>query len=275
MTISARRTLVFIILVGCVVSAASAQTDSSEIPAAFAPFEHLIGAWKGQGIPTANRVRGWPERHQWAWAFEKGKAVGLSIELTGNKILATGRITFDEKTKHYRLDGTTPEKEPVAFVGDLDKAKQVLTLERDKALAGGATQRLTLRLNSNKIRYTIWDDQKAVGAPVAKRITDMQMGKEGESLAGSKDNDKGPKCIVTGGAATMTVSAGGSSFPVCCTGCRDEVQENPEKYAKKLALRSGKSEKSDANKKSDADDDSFDALLGDSSKNKAKEERKP
>jgi hypothetical protein len=216
--------------------ARSAQ-DSPELPAALAPFEHLIGAWKGQGIPTANRIRGWPERHVWAWAFEKGEPVGLTIELTGDKILASGRLVFDEKRKLYHLDGSDTEQKPVAFSGKIDDGQTVLTLERDAPLAGGVVQRLTFRLNPNKIRYTVWDDQQSPGSPQPKRVTEMQMGKEGESLGGEDAADKGPKCIVTGGAATMTVTANGKSFPICCTGCRDEVRENPEKYEKKLALR--------------------------------------
>jgi hypothetical protein len=28
----------------------------------------------------------------------------------------------------------------------------------------------------------------------------------------------------------MTVTYNGKSYPVCCTGCRDEFNENPEKY---------------------------------------------
>jgi hypothetical protein len=34
----------------------------------------------------------------------------------------------------------------------------------------------------------------------------------------------------------MTVSYQGASYPICCTGCRDEFNENPEKYLKKAKL---------------------------------------
>jgi hypothetical protein len=33
----------------------------------------------------------------------------------------------------------------------------------------------------------------------------------------------------------MTVSYQGRTFPLCCTGCRDEFNDNPEKYVKKAA----------------------------------------
>ncbi len=41
---------------------------------------------------------------------------------------------------------------------------------------------------------------------------------------------------MTGGAATMTLTYEGKTFPICCTGCRDEFNESPEKYIKKASL---------------------------------------
>ena len=34
----------------------------------------------------------------------------------------------------------------------------------------------------------------------------------------------------------MTITYNGQTFPICCTGCRDEFNENPEKYIKKASL---------------------------------------
>jgi hypothetical protein len=42
----------------------------------------------------------------------------------------------------------------------------------------------------------------------------------------------------------MTVSYQGQSYPICCTGCRDEFVENPEKYLKLLSLK-GRSSQSE------------------------------
>lgn len=249
------------------------HAQTTDLPEHLAPFEQLIGAWKGQGIPAANKIRGWPERHEWAWAFEKGEPVALAVKLTGNKLFATGRLSFDAAAGLYRFVATDTQNETATFQGKLDESKQVLVLEREGKLPDGAAQKLTIRLNSNRIRYTIWDDQKSDGAPAFKRIVEMQMGKEGESLAGGDGADKGPKCIVTGGKATMTVSAGGKTFQVCCTGCRDEVEADPEKYAKKLALRMAEPDQSKP-KASASDDGSFDALLSDSEKAKTKPKSK-
>ena len=61
----------------------------------------------------------------------------------------------------------------------------------------------------------------------------------------------------------MTVSYQGKSFPVCCTGCRDEFNDNPEKYVKKAALQSqsgsGKNPVKAATSSKGKDDGSFEA----------------
>lgn len=248
----------------------------SEIPQPLAPFEHLIGAWKGVGIPAANKLKGWPERHVWSWAFEQGKPVALAIELTGSKLITKGRLTYDAKSSTYRLEGIDPAGKPARFEGALDDPGQVLTLKRDKPLPDGTLQRITLRLNKNKIRYVVWDDQKAGGAPRHVRIIESQLGKEGESFAAGSTSGNAPKCILTGGAATLTVSYQGKSYPVCCTGCRDEFEADPDKYVAKLAARA-KDEPPAAKPGRPANDDTgFDALLEGSSTKKAEsKDREP
>jgi YHS domain-containing protein len=250
----------FAMLLLVTLSLRASTLAQTEIPPALVPFEHLVGAWKGVGIPTANKLKGWQERHTWAWAFHKGRPVALSFELEGSKLMAKGRLAFDPKAKLYRLEALDVSGNTVLFLGAIDKARQVLTLDRQGPLPGGSLQKLTLRLNSNKIRYTVWDDQRQKGAPRFSRITESQMGKEGEAFAAGSTTSNTPKCIITGGAATMTVSFGGKAYPVCCTGCRDEFEVDPEKYIKRLAARDDKSATPTPSKASD-EDPGFERLL--------------
>src|SRR4051812_31571722 len=98
-------------------AALAVGAEGRDIPEPFVPFEHMIGSWKGQGIPTANRLKGWPETHRWAWRFARGVPVGLALELEGDKTLTKAELTFDANAKHYRLQGTSPEGKAVAYVG--------------------------------------------------------------------------------------------------------------------------------------------------------------
>ncbi len=241
-----------------------AADSSDDIPAAFKPFEHLVGAWKGAGIPEANKIRGWPEKHNWAWTFEKGAPSGMSVEMQQDRTLSKAKLTFDPKTKQYHLDGVDPDGKPVSFVGTIDKDGQTLELDRVKDLPGGVKQKLTLRLNSNMIRYIVWDDRQEPGAPRFSRFIEVNQGKVGESFAAGAGGSNLPKCILTGGTATMSVSYQGKSYPICCTGCRDEFQADPEKYVKKAALMAAKEDKKDTKSsvsRVGKDDGSFDSLL--------------
>ena len=66
----------------------AAAADSRDLPPALAPFEFLIGRWKGQGVPRDNpaqRFRGWTEIHTWAWVFGGGKPVAMTVTIQGGK----------------------------------------------------------------------------------------------------------------------------------------------------------------------------------------------
>ncbi len=235
----------------------------AEIPSQFAPFEHLIGPWKGTAVPTVNRLKGWPESHLWSWKFVKGNPVGIAVEFQGSKTIKSGSLSFDAQTKKYTLDAIDLKDKPVVFQGTLDPAGKLLALDRIGEIEG-AKERLTIRLlPENTIRYSVWVDRREAGAPQFKRTIDVGLTKEGESFAAGGGASDLPKCIITGGAAGMTVAYMGVSYPICCSGCRDEFTENPEKYVKKAAMRAqaAPAAKPTSTAKTGKDDGDFDGLL--------------
>jgi YHS domain-containing protein len=222
------------------------DTEGRDIPPAFSSFEYLVGRWNGQATPkdSAQSFRGWPEKHTWAWTFAAGKPTGLTLAIDGGKVLADGKLTYDPARKRYRLDGHAPKPRggAIAFEGGFDASGKTLVLDQVVAAAARGRNanaevvRLSIRPNSNFIRYTMGVDRKEAGTTQFSRSIEVGLGKEGESLAGGATASDRPKCIVTGGAAAMTISYNGQTFPICCTGCRDEFNENPEKYIKKASL---------------------------------------
>ena len=113
------------VMVGAVLwgpPAAAEESANSGVPAAFAPFEHMVGGWKGMGIPKDNPLKGWPETHQWAWKFAGGNPVAMTVTTEGGKVLKRGQLSFDAASRRYRLEGTDPAGKPVAFVGEANGA---------------------------------------------------------------------------------------------------------------------------------------------------------
>jgi YHS domain-containing protein len=245
--------------------AALPQSEEGHAPPALAPFEHLVGVWKGQAVNPANRIRGWTETHSWSWVFEKSVPVALSVQVEGSKSFLKGslRPTGDGGSK-LRLDGYDPEGQALAYEGAFDPKSRALVLDRIEPKAGPA-ERIVLRPNSNLIRYTLRIERKEAGSPQFKPVADMNLGKEGESFAAGGAATEAPKCVVTGGAATLNVVYQGRSFPLCCTGCKEEFDANPEKYVRKAALMAQKDGAASApaaptNRR--GSDDEFDAVVG-------------
>jgi len=257
--------LFFILAFGSMANSATVD----EVPPALLPFEHMIGGWKGTAKPASNPLKGWQESHGWAWKFEKGKPIGLTVSLEGDKTLTKGAISFDESSKKYKLDGTDPSGKAIVFLGSWSTDGKTLTFDRLGANPEGK-ERLVFRPTSNKIRYTLNLDRQEPGAPQYKSVITIGLTKDGEAFAAGGGGADLPKCIMTGGAAGLSVSYMGKSYPVCCTGCRDEFNENPEKYAK-LADLAAKANPTAGKEKPAAkgkDDGSFDSLLDDSSTSK-------
>jgi YHS domain-containing protein len=231
--------------IGFVEAKGADEAGPCGIPAPFAPLEYLIGRWHGQGIPKDNpakQFRGWTERHTWAWFFAHGKPAGLTLTIEGGKVLASGKLTYDPARRVYRLDGREPKPlaGPLSFEGALDKTGKYLELDHVAANTKSARPSGTLRLsiwpNANFIRYSMAHDLRDAGAVQFTRLIEVGLTRDGESLAAGATAAEQAKCIVTGGAANMTFSYQGRTFPICCTGCRDEFNENPEKYIKKASL---------------------------------------
>jgi YHS domain-containing protein len=246
----------------CAGLARGEDSASTRIPEPFARFEQMIGSWKGTAVPAANRLKGWSETHVWAWRFVKGTPVGMSVELKGDRTLARAQLSYAADTRQYRLEGTDPAGKPVAFVGALDRAGKALVLGR--AGSDGGKDRLLIRPNSNLIRYTMELDHQEPGAPQFAKVIEVGLTKEGESFAAGGSAANLPRCILTGGAATMSVSYQGKSYPVCCSGCRDEFNEDPAKYVKKAALMATQTGAAAAKRPASRvgnDDGAFDGLV--------------
>jgi YHS domain-containing protein len=229
-------------------SARADDTATQSIPAPLAPLEYLLGRWNGRGVfkdSSSNRFRGWDEKHSWAWIFVKGEPVGLSVTIEGGKVLAEGKLTFDPVRNVYRLEGTEPKPGgPIVLEGTIEKSSKHLVLDRVD-LAGNSAKdgpkiRLSLWTNANSLRYTMAEEVRERGAYQYSKLLEVGSTREGESLAPSGDSaSSGVKCIVTGGAASMTLSYQGRTYPICCTGCRDAFNDDPEKYLKKASLMLG------------------------------------
>lgn len=211
---------------------------------ALQPFNDLIGAWrctgKSSGSFEEQQKNFWTETLAIEWQF-KGKDAWLKFDFSKSKDSPKAELRFVKGELRYRPAGDeyaltleTPKKESLVFTGKLDERH--LLLERE---VGDEVQRLKFSLwHGNRFTYSY------ATRPVSKsRITahwSVGATKEGEAFAAG---DGSPECIVSGGRGTMAVSYQGKTYYVCCSGCRSEFNETPQKYIDEYAAKKAKKAK--------------------------------
>lgn len=202
---------------------------------ALAPFNEFVGAWKAKGEPevgsSAERQKAaWKETLSWSWKF-KGPDAWVVFEIKDGKHFRGGEVRWrkDEDDFVVKLLPKAEAGEPLVFVGKLSADGRKLVAERIDPEKKD-TQRLTVALVGEiRSRYAL--ERKPAGRTSFVKEFKVEAQREGEALAGAAKSNK-PECIVSGGLGTMTVTYKGVTYYVCCTGCRDAFNEDPEKYIK-------------------------------------------
>jgi YHS domain-containing protein len=230
-----RRAISLAILLTLTVSGARLE-DAASPREALKGLNILIGEWKGTGQPEGSlrekQAGFWTEGMAWTWHF-KGDDAWLSVAFDQGKYFKSGTLRFVPDKKLYRLTLKTSADAEQVFEGKLDD--KTLTLERDGD-AAGEKQRLVFKLfHDNRFVYRF--EKKRAGRTSFARVYEVGATRKGVPFAAG---DATPECIVSGGKGTMTVTYKGQTYHVCCSGCREAFQDNPEKYIKEFNEKKGK-----------------------------------
>lgn len=215
--------------------------DKSEaVIEALQEVQDIVGRWEGLGAKS-DKSKNWEESIDVAWKFNKNGKVSLYLTFADQKDKDKGRLlddamlTYDTEKSIYRLRARKAGTEDlVEFEGK--RSKTGLQLDRvAKGKAKDELDRLDLKIlnDGDRVVYTF---QKRIGQ--SKRyqaFAQVGLNRQGTSIA-SKDGN-GPKCIVTGGAGTMTISYEGATYYVCCSGCREMFMADPKKFIAKAAKK--------------------------------------
>lgn len=214
--------------------------DDGEEPAsakeALQAFNDYIGEWKGTGdverAKTGSKTF-WTESVSWSWRFKKDDA-SLALTIKNGKLFKAGDLRYSMDTKKYQLTATDLKDKKVVFKGTLKNG--LLVLERtdeDKK----ETQQISMNVAGDGVRFNYWYKTKPASKKVYNTGYLVACNKEGESLGGKKE---GKECPVSGGLGKFAVTFKGQTFYVCCTGCRDAFNENPEKFVKEFKAKQKK-----------------------------------
>jgi YHS domain-containing protein len=128
-----------------------------------------------------------------------------------------------------RRDGGSDE-----FTGKIHDGQVIFDAQKPD---DSAASRITLRQVAGGDRMLVLLERRVSGGAGLARIAEIGYTRQGSDFGqGAAQRE----CIVTGGAGTIAVEYGGKTYYVCCSGCRDLFQENPEAILAESRKRTAK-----------------------------------
>ena len=201
-------------------------TQKSEL----ARWNSLVGGWRGTGQPRRGSNSGaWREDTSWAWQFSDSESA-LVGTVTKGKLASTLKITA-KADKQFHLQWTSPEGAMREMAGTVEENKAVFISDPD---AQQEVYRVTLT-PLNEQRTLILFEKRKADQQSYTRLAEVGYTREGTRLAGSGGGQ--PECIVTGGLGTIKVEYKGKTYYVCCSGCQQAFQDDPEGVLKDYQAR--------------------------------------
>jgi YHS domain-containing protein len=203
--------------------------DLAKSKKALQEVQDFIGLWNLEGTQKVGaKTEAWKEKVNWGWKFKDGDAwLTVAFAEGKGKYYTEGELRYDVAQKKYVLTLTPAGKGAAKeeYVGDFKTG--TLKVERKDAKSGDV-YRLTMNTLSEGDRFAFTSTKQDGGKGIFSAVYKMDGNKDGLVKGGPKK----PECIVSGGAANIQVSYNGKTYYVCCSGCRDEFNANPAKYAK-------------------------------------------
>jgi hypothetical protein len=208
------------------------KADGGAARAALERLNPLIGGWRGIAQPRRGSTRdAWQQTGEWIWDFSND-ASALRYEVAGGKLEKSARLSFDPPTARYTLELTSPKGEVRQYAGIFDEqGRLVLQSEPD---AEHFVHRVTITL-LNEDRTLVLHERRLQDQAAFQRLAEVGYTRQGVRLAVPGSGQ--PECIVTGGAGTIPVQFEGKTYYVCCTGCQQAFEADPQGILREAAER--------------------------------------
>jgi YHS domain-containing protein len=209
------------------VPATGRQADQQALKA----FASLVGSWRGAGQVERGRTRGaWTESADWAWKLNRD-AAALAVTVPNGKYVKAGVLRPGREPNTFTFEATLADGSKRSFTGKATPATGTRQPSRLVLSAGGdvpegSLRKLTLTpLHDTRLLVLLEAEDAANGPGGLRRLGEVGYTRQGVTFAAGESY---PVCIVTGGRGTTEVRYKGKSYWVCCSGCRDLFEENPE-----------------------------------------------
>ena len=230
----------------------SATTDqsSAKVIEQLQTFQILLGKWNWTTKKTFGSFAKHGEDMRWVWDFRTDRNLpALTFTTEQHPYFVAGALTYLPAEEKFRLTTQSPEKQQRVFVGtwadggepmeehDGKKTQRryKLELKQTEPAEGEQWKVVFNQLDNDQFLMDVTRRPATGSNYTALDVVRQQ--REGTSFAAVDSDNPGPKCIVSGGLGSMTVTYQGKSYPVCCTGCAAAFNDDPERWLKKMAAK--------------------------------------
>jgi YHS domain-containing protein len=211
---------------------------------ALAPLQTFVGSWRGAGQIKRGSTQGaWAEESDWAWCFTDGHAA-LMFKSPQGKYFSSGRVIPGDKPKEFVLVGILPDgKTEERYQGAFAEAERLVF--KAKTPGEGRPAQISLRQVAGGDRLVVLFEKQIDGTDQFTRLSEVGYTRKGSGFGGGTTF---PECVVTGGYANMSVEYKGQTYKICCEGCRDLFQMDPEAVLAEYKERKAKEREKQKNK---------------------------
>jgi hypothetical protein len=189
-----------------------------------AKVQAVVGSWRGVAQPVRGSSKdAWSEQAEWSWDFSQSSPA-LIATLPQGKYFSRLRLTVGNNDGEYQLVATSAkDAAEQRYSGRLDDQNQLVLLAEQPRDA--FPRRLTFRFVAGGDRLLLLMEKQVPTSGSFARIAEIGYTRVGSSFGSVA---QGRECIVTGGLGTIEVTHNGKTYYVCCTGCRDYFNANPD-----------------------------------------------
>ncbi len=230
------------------------DANSADRVTALAPFREFVGSWRGVGQPQRGSTRGaWVENGEWQWKFDDAGRGTLVFQSPKGKLIDGAELRPADKTGDFEL--TVSQSMDAASKGDQKADAAKPTLYRGKIADDGRLVvtaadppaelpgRISIGLVAAGDRLVMLLERRSPAGERYTRLAEVGYTREGSQFG--KGNTQ-PECVVTGGHGSITVEHDGKTYYVCCSGCRDLFNDDPETVLAEYRERKAAEKKEEA-----------------------------
>lgn len=206
------------------------EKEQDSIREALRDFNLLVTRWRSTGaykVKQPAKPPFWEESVEWVWHIAPD-AVGIAARFDNGRFFKEGFLTFDLAKRQVLFKATRLPDVSIVYAGP--------RTSKDEWIVLTGTNPETRRQETVELRLLHSDVYLWNFKDGGKHIAQVRcILPEGFARA-----DSGPKCVVTGGLGTSQVAYQGKTYYVCCSGCAQAFQKNPEKFVREFEAQRSK-----------------------------------